>query len=179
MCQKQHLLLLLIFMSTISSSLSQQLSEKELYTTFSKIYKRDQSNIHHDSIRSILIIENFEQINQLLEEDKIPDYKTLDLSKRTKKKLFWGFVLTFHHILQTKAELLLNPKTIAFYKEKSSVNNSLKKCLKLAMWNFNKSPSHYDYPFWNEELEKLFWFALKEWEIELDSPPLINSTSTK
>ncbi len=164
--------LISIFLLNNNPSFSQQLSEKGLRKTFAKILRRDQSHIHRDSIRSVLIIENFEQINQLLEERRIPDYKNSDFSKRTKKKLFWGSYLTFHHVLQVDAKLLLNTKTIAFYKREISANNSLKKDLKSAMWSFNQSISHYDYPFWNEGLENLFWLALKEWEMEIDSTPL-------
>lgn len=90
------------------------LRDRQLFELFKTIYKTDQSNIKSPELREESFRSNFDTIITITKCQGFPEM-SISASKRYKKKLRWGLLLTLYHCVQCCPDLY-NDKNVGILK---------------------------------------------------------------
>lgn len=140
-------------------------SERDLLKTFRKIVRTDQSHIRNYNVRDSLILVNYSTIKNLLLNNTSLNSQQ-KLKNRTKKKLEWGLLLTFIHILQSNPSFLINEEEVEFFAEcinRKLLDNSQ---LKSALLKYNNDIEMNNFPEWADYYRDRIDSVKKKWNIE-------------
>lgn len=159
------LILYLFLFGFCTTSKAQNTDEKMLLKTFKHIIKTDQSHIRNNSIREVLILNNFETIKSLL-ADSISLNPDQYLKKRTRKKLYTGLMATFIHTLQTAPNLLLNDETLDLFAEYIDKNLLRKKELNSALKILQYDTESNRFTKWTEYSLQRIPLAREKWKLD-------------
>lgn len=152
----------------ISHGQTDRLNDAQVIDLFRNISRSDATFLSEPEKRKQVFIQNFDTLVSLSRKQGFPHLSSLSLTQSNEIRIHTAVGGTFLHILQTNPGRMLNPDTIALFKNEILENRLDKRLLQFALRGFKYDRDHHAGIDWTTEIEENFQLALREWDIQLE-----------
>lgn len=159
-------ILILISSSARLNAQSDTLKDSELIPIFKGIKKSDQLAMKSSIAKDSVIQMNFNTIINLIKKQGFPQLEQTYRRKKINSCIETGTQLTFIHVLQIKASLILNNGTIDLLKKEVNSNRMPKRILEVALKVYTYDLKEGRIAPLSEKSQFYLDHAYREWDIE-------------
>lgn len=158
-------ILILFSKSFFASGQLDTLSDNELIPLFLSISKTDQSHAHQPILRKKIFEANFLQIHEIIKKQGFPSLEKQYRRRKINNCILDASRMTFIHVLQSQAVLMLNESTIRLFKREIEANRLPKSLLEIAVKIFMIDVNRGAIAPLTLEEQHFLAFALNEWQL--------------